>query len=347
MLIHNDGNMEDTMRPGIVCGLLALGLVGASSRSSYAAAPHFRCRDDGTFKIVILGDPQDDAQMDPRTTMLMEQILDAEKPDLVVIAGDCIAGGECKTEEQVLQAISHVAYPMEQRKIAWAIVFGNHDQEHYPATKLGKEEVFGIYQSYPHNVNTRGSKEIHGVGNSNLLIWDYAGEHPIFCLWLIDSGDYAPKRIGGYDWVHTDQVCWYYHTSSKMERRYGRKIPGLMCLHTPLCEFTEMALNSDISGDRCEPECSAKINSGLFAAVLDRGDVKGIFCGHHHINNYMGEWMGIKLGYVSSVGYAPYNLPDDDPRSTHSRGGRVFLINQSDPESFTTWLRFPDGSTDQ
>ncbi len=319
-------------------------LLLASMQGANAAKPALKCSAAGLFKVVMFSDTQDDENMDPRTTALMEKILDIEKPNMVVIAGDCISGGDCDTAEQVRQAISHVAYPMEKRKIPWAIVFGNHDQEHAAKTKLGKADVIKIYASYPSNLNDQWNRKIHGVGNNNLLIRNAAGDRPVFCLWLIDSGDYAPQSIGGYDWIHPDQVDWYRQTSKGMELKYGRKIPGIAYFHIPLREFTEMAIGTKIEGDRNEPECPAAVNGGFFAAALDRGDIKGIFSGHDHINNYIGEWMGIKMGFDSSAGYASYNLPDNDPKVNRSRGGRVFLIQESDPWNFKTWMRYTDGS---
>lgn len=38
-------------------------------------------------------------------------------------------------------------------------------------------------------------------------------------------------------------------------------------------------------------ELPSMINGGFFAAVV--GDVKGIFCGHDHINNHVGLWRGV------------------------------------------------------
>jgi len=34
-----------------------------------------------------------------------------------------------------------------------------------------------------------------------------------------------------------------------------------------------------IVGERNEEECPGPINSGMFSAILERGDVKGVFCG--------------------------------------------------------------------
>lgn len=311
-----------------------------------ALKPVLKCGADGTFKVMMYSDVQDGPKMDSRATALMEKLLDTEKPDVVIVGGDCIAGDTCNTVDELKQAISHVAYPVEKRNIPWAIVFGNHDQEHFPKTQLGKAEVMKIYQSYPHNLNVQGSKSIHGVGNDALLIKDNAGEQPIFSLWLVDSGEYSSGATEGYDWIHTDQIAWYVQTSKKMEARYKQKIPGIMFLHIPLREFTEMTSTGKFKGDRNEPECPGRVNSGMLAAIVERGDVKGVFCGHDHTNNYVGEWLGVQLGYDGSIGYYSYNLPDDSPKLARGRGARVFVVNASNPRNYKTWMRFSNLTTE-
>lgn len=323
---------------------LVLILALAIFAQAQAAKPELKFRPDGTFKIVQFSDIQDGAKLNPKATALMNQILDAEKPDLVIVTGDCIAGYSINTPDEVNQAIACVAAPMEERKIAWAITYGNHDAEHQDRTKIDKDGMLKIYQSYPCNVNVRGDKRIHGVGNTDLLIKGNDGK-PAFVAWLIDSNMYAPKEIGGYDWIHTDQVYWYVQTSIALEKKCGHKVPGIMYFHIPIREFSDMYAAGKAVGDRREGEGAAKYNSGLFAAVLDRGDVTGIFCGHDHVNNYVGEWQGVRLGYDAAIGYASYNVKDDDPTVGTGHGGRVFEINEKDPAHWKTWMRFVNGTT--
>jgi len=309
-----------------------------------AADTTLKCRPDGSLTVVMFSDTQDDEEMDPRTTVLMEQVLDTEKPDMVIIGGDCISGGDCEGVDQVKKAISNVAYPMEKRKIPWAIVFGNHDQEHFSKTNMNKEAVMKLYESYPYNRNSGWARGISGVGNKDILVQGTSGK-PTFALWLIDSQEYAPKSIDGYSWIRPDQVAWYCQTSKALEKKHGQKIPGLMFFHIPLREFSELAATGKIEGSRFENEAASKVNSGLFSAILEREDIKGVFCGHDHVNNYIGDWMGVKLGYDGSVGFNTYSLPADHPKVKQARGGRVFVIQQSDPANFKTWMRFEDGST--
>lgn len=318
-------------------------IILALASAAYAGKPVLTCRPDGTFKVAMFSDLHHSQPIEPGTAAAMGKVLDQEKPDFVVIGGDALSGGGCDTVADVKRAIAAVAEPMEQRKLPWAIVFGNHDQEHFERTHLDKRGVLAIYASYPHNLNVPGDPKLHGAGNDCLLVKGSDGK-PAFALWLIDSGMYAPKPVGGYDWIHVDQVNWYVETSKGLEAKYGRKVPGLMFFHIPLLEFGQMVADKKFLGERNEPECPANVNSGMFAALLDRGDVQGVFCGHDHTNTYVGDWHGIRLGYDYSAGYDGYSLKDGDPRAKRGRGGRLFIMSPGHP--FTTWIRFEDGSLD-
>lgn len=305
---------------------------------------------DGKFKIVQFNDTQDDENIDRRTIELMEKVLDTEKPDFVVLNGDNITGG-CDTPAEMKQAINNVAQPMEQRGIKWAITYGNHDEDSTPKSGLNEEDMLEIYMSYKYNMNKLGVKDITGTGNMNLLIKNSKGTDAAFNLWLLDSGRYAPNTIAGqdfhgyptWDWLRFNQVSWYYETSKKLEQQWGHKVPSLVFIHIPLWEHRYMwfasvdgrtdqhhanAVNKHtIVGERNEEECPGPINSGMFSAMLERGDVKGVFCGHDHVNTYMGNYYGILLGYSGNTGFGTYGLPGAD--RNRLRGARVFNLDEN------------------
>jgi hypothetical protein len=62
---------------------------------------------------------------DPRTIAFIESILDIEKPDLVILAGDQLHHGIADTET----ALYKVLAPIIKKSIPFAAVFGNHDDE--------------------------------------------------------------------------------------------------------------------------------------------------------------------------------------------------------------------------
>ena len=49
-----------------------------------------------------------------------------------------------------------------------------------------------------------------------------------------------------------------------------------------------------------EEACAPKLNTGMFAAMKESGDVMGIFVGHDHDNDYAVMWKGILLAYGRS-----------------------------------------------
>jgi len=305
---------------------------------------------DGKFKIVQFNDTQDDEHIDRRSIQLMEKVLDNEKPNFVVLNGDNITGG-CNSELEMRQAMNNVAQPMEQRGIKWAVTFGNHDEDSTSYGGLDEEAMLKFYMAYKYNVNQPGATDINGTGNMNLLIRDSAGKKAAFNLWLLDSGRYAPKTIAGqdfsgyptWDWIRFNQVDWYYETSKKLEQQFGYKVPSLMFIHIPLWEHRFMWFDSvdsrteadharavakhQIVGERNEDECPGPFNSGMFSAMLDRGDVKGVFCGHDHVNTYMGNYYGILLGYSGSTGFGAYGLPGAE--RNRLRGARVFNLDEN------------------
>ncbi|MBM7585630.1 3',5'-cyclic AMP phosphodiesterase CpdA [Bacillus pakistanensis] len=337
---------------------LTLGSVGLPSdllgeNTAYAKKHQnakLKFNQDGKFKVVQFNDTQDDERIDRRTIELMEKVLDSEKPDFVVLNGDNISSG-CDTALEMKQAMNNVVQPMEKREIKWAVTFGNHDEDSTPNSGVDEEAMLKFYRSYKYNCNEPGEKNLTGTGNMNLLIKNSKGNKAAFNLWLLDSGRYAPKSIAGqsfegyptWDWLRFNQVNWYYETSKKIEKESGKKIPSLVFIHIPLWEHRNMWFASvdertdanhavalerhSIVGERNEDECPGPVNSGLFSAMLERGDVKGVFCGHDHINTYAGNYYGIMLGYGGNTGFGTYGLPGAE--RNRLRGARVFNLDEN------------------
>ncbi|GAA2889637.1 metallophosphoesterase family protein [Microbacterium esteraromaticum] len=345
---------------GAVTAALPLSAANAAAAASTSGpasgrpgprAPRLRFRSDRTFKVVQFNDTQDDERTDQRTVELMEKTLDQEKPDFVVINGDVITGG-CETRLAVKQAINNVVSPMEARRIPWAVTYGNHDEDSLPQSGVDEAGMLEIYRSYDFNVNAESTRGLTGTSNTIVPIASSSRKNrEAFALWLIDSGRYAPSKINGqnfdgyptWDWLRMDQVSWYREQSQGLEKRLGRKLPGLMFIHIALWEHrfmwwggvdTRTAADAargkarhGIVGERNEDECPGPFNSGMFNAILERGDVKGVFVGHDHINDYVGDYYGVKLGYAPGTGFGAYGLAGAE--RNRMRGGRVFELTEN------------------
>lgn len=310
--------------------------------------------EDGKFKILMMSDIQDyvnDSKptLNQKTVTLMNAALDTEDPDMVVINGDQIGGN--MNAEQVQSLITQIAQPFEKRQIPWLVTFGNHDEDATTALNQGWNKIkqLAFYRSFSYNINrasmsgvqgyTRNGKNTIAVGDMYQLIYDQNGEKPIYNVWALDSNRYddSGTGIGGYDWIRPGQIQWYTNTSKLLEEKYGSKLNSLMFFHIPTPEWGAMWANKDkfqVTGEKNENECPANVNSGMFTAALDRGDVKGMFAGHDHVNNYIGNYYGIYLGYDANIGYQTYGL--GGAANDRLRGFRVFELDQSNLETFET-----------
>ncbi|WP_318615699.1 metallophosphoesterase family protein [Sporosarcina sp. YIM B06819] len=286
-------------------------------------------RQDGSFKIVQLTDlhigANDGNPADVRTFKGITEIIQHEMPDLIVITGDLIwseAEGSDQSYRRVLDYVSQWGIP-------FAIVYGNHDSE----ANITREELFEIQKGYELSIAERGPENIHGVGNYTLTVQS-ANEEEGAVLYFLDSGAYAPKNIGNYGWIHSDQVSWFTAESRKYADASTKQLPALAFFHIPLPEYKEVLEVGKVSGHKLEQVCSPQVNSGLFAAILEAENVMGTFVGHDHDNDYCGELHGISLCYGRSAGYNVYGALE--------RGARVIKLFEGE-HRFESWIRQDNG----
>ena len=101
---------------------------------------------------------------DNLTSTLLAKVLDAERPDLVVFTGDQLNGqGTSWDTKSVLAKFAKV---VTQRKIPWASVFGNHDDE----DREDRRDQARYLRGLPHSLVQEGPTDIHGVGNYVLKV---------------------------------------------------------------------------------------------------------------------------------------------------------------------------------
>lgn len=103
-----------------------------------------RANSDGTFKIVQIsdthmvtgvgkcsdaidanGEPLPPSEADPLTIKFLGAILDLEKPDLVILAGDQLHHDIQDSQTTLFKVVA----PLIERRIPYATVYGNHDSE--------------------------------------------------------------------------------------------------------------------------------------------------------------------------------------------------------------------------
>ncbi|MFD0618560.1 metallophosphoesterase family protein [Paenibacillus sp. GCM10027629] len=288
-------------------------------------------REDGKFTIVQITDlhingvyPKKDIQ----SLTLIEQILADQQPDLIVFTGDIISSMDVEDQEGTFRRAIDGAV---QSEIPFAVIYGNHDSE----KGITREQLNHILTEFDNSLSENGPEDIHGIGNYVLTVAGSASEADAAVLYFLDSGNCAPESIGGYEWIHPDQVQWYRQESTKLTEKNGGPLPALAFFHIPIPEYNQVWLQGRVEGIKGEEVCCPKLNSGLFTAMLEMGDVMGTFAGHDHDNDYVGELHGIQLCYGRVTGYSTYG--------ELVRGVRVITLLEG-KRKFDTWLELDQRS---
>lgn len=260
----------------------------------------------------------------------MAEVLDAERPDLVVFTGDVVFAKPARL------ALDKALEATIERGIPFAITWGNHDDEH----DMNRRELTDYVATKPRSLNAT-AEGIAGTANYTLTIKSANGKQNAAAIYIFDSNAYSTlKNIKGYGWIKHEQVEWYRKLSSTLtSSNNGKPLPALAFFHIPLPEFHEAVRNEGalFVGTRKEGACSPAINTGLGAAMLECGDVMGVFVGHDHVNDYVVNWNGILLGYGRYTGgNTVYN---DIPGGN---GARVIELTEGE-HTINTWIRIAGG----
>ena len=290
---------------------------------------------DGKFKIVQFTDTHvvsGDARSDRALKNIVE-ILDSEKPDFVIHTGDIIYGEPAR--ESLMTALK----PLVDRGIPFAVALGNHDSDF----SLSRAEIYELISSISGNVNTQADDKLTGYSNDILTLAGKDGVDRV--IYLFDSGnrDYpGGEKMWGY--IHSDQIDWYRAASSYFTAQNGGKpVPSLAFFHIPVPEFNQ-ALNDrkaiSFWGNLGEEPASPKLNSGLYLAMREQGDVQGIVCGHDHNNDFVMKWKGFFFIY------GRYGGGDTVYNDLKPNGARVFEFTKGD-DGFRTWIHLSDGRIEQ
>lgn len=330
---------------------LVLALGGVLCVPVYARGTNqLRYGADGKFTIMQIADTQDDDTPQESMMLFIAKALDEVKPDLVIFTGDNVVGVNADAKE--VAGITALTAPLVERSIPFTLTFGNHDHE----SGISEERQLEIYQSIPGCLAYDAVPELYGTGTHNLTILSSDGQRVVNNLWLIDSNEYD-NELGGYDYVHEDQIQWYKSTANSLKTANGGKsVPSLNFQHIIVPEIYDFMywapfdtkispkfngsprvpiiklsnyFTGKFKGAIMELPCPSKTNSGQYQAWLDQGDVMAAFFGHDHINEFTANRDGIDLVNTPSPTFNSYG-------SYYTRGVRVIELDENNPDTYST-----------
>lgn len=273
------------------------------------ARPTLKEDSSGKFKIVQLADlhmgvginkcedefpKHEHCEADPKTIEFVKKVLELEDPQLVVFTGDQIMGDRSiqDSETTLLKAIA----PVVKRKIPWAMVWGNHDDE----GSLTRWELSELATNLPYSLFQIGTKDtknnLFGVGNYYIQAQANDSDDLIATFYFLDSHKYSKTKISpGYDWIKESQWDYFedlYNNKLKLSIQSSHKLHVSMAFfHIPLPEYLNLDSKrrpneqNQIVGTFKEGVTAPRYNSGGLN-VLQKLGVSVTSCGHDHCNDY-------------------------------------------------------------
>ena len=300
----------------------------------HAQKPVLRFNEDGQFKIAQFTDMHISVdrsdycnEQAEKTFARLSRVANHEKPDFIVFTGDIVTRGNSgKGWQRLLDSLNTY-------KIPFCVVFGNHD----PEPGLTREEMSKLISSSPYSVNQLNSAG--QLADIDLDVLCSKENKPAMALYCMDSNDYSPnKSWGKYAWFSTDQIQWLRNSCvNKAQANGGNVLNSLAFFHICLVEYTAAIENpkNQRVGRKAESECPGALNTGMFAAMVETGNIMGVFVGHDHDNDYVVVEKGVALGYGRFSG--------DDTTYNNLRPGVRFIVAQEGERNFDSWILEDDG----
>ncbi|CAI7659232.1 unnamed protein product [Penicillium viridicatum] len=281
-------------------------------------------------------------EADPRTLEFVERLLDEEKPDMVVFSGDQVNG---ETAPDAQSALYKSVKLLVDRKIPYAAIFGNHDDE----GDLNREQLMTIYEDLPYSLAAAGPEDIDGVGNYVVEVLDWGkSTHSALTLYFLDTHSYSPdeRQFRGYDWIKPSQTRWFKNTAQSLRRKhqeYNHIHMNVAFIHIPLPEYR--AQGKYFKGAWMEPPTAPGFNS-RFKDALEEEGVLFVSCGHDHVNDYCmldqdeNSKPSLWMCYGGGAGLGGYGGYDDFVRRV-----RFFDFDRG-PGRVSTYKRLEWGQTE-
>ena len=289
-----------------------------------------RFSENGEFKIVQFTDTHYKWGKKASNAAIecISEIVDAEKPDLVVFTGDQVYS------DSVALSLRTLVAPLSERNIPFVTIFGNHDSE-FDCTHA---QMYDVIRSMPENM----LPERDGVDSPDFMLKVYPQDttRVAAALYFMDThSKSAVPGVHGYAWLLSDQIAWYRNQSDFLTILNGNvPVPSLAFVHIPIPEYA-LALNADkvaMIGTCKESPCVSVLNSGMFTALKEQGDIMGVFCGHDHDNDFAIMYHDVLLAYGRySGGNTVYNHLGEN-------GARVIVLTENE-RNFKTWIRLRGG----
>jgi predicted MPP superfamily phosphohydrolase len=264
---------------------------------------------EGRFRILQLTDTHfgtptaENRLKDEGTRKLIRSLVDDNTPDLVFHTGDFINNDKENAEHTAIGFMNDLGAP-------WAVALGNHDHANGKAGQISFDDYYSRMKN-----SLSGFKTKPGGGKDQCYRIDLrVGRKPAFAsIFAFNCGDPQSGMI-----INATQTAWF-EEQIESDKKAGRTQPIIVMQHIPTVEFKTLFDQKLAIGRKGEDVCFELDKGEIFSRYVASGRVKAIFCGHDHVNDYIGALQGIRLVYGRCSGFSGYG--------DWQRGGRTIDLN--------------------
>ena len=294
--------------------LVAFLLLFGFSVSAFAADLQFRA--DGTFRILLIADPQDDEMPEPDMAPLIEAAIRKSDPDLIVVLGDLVEDSDVnaytdesgkshdlsydETLENCRTAIRFVFAPILASGVPYTAVLGNNDYK----SGISAQDWYALLQDQNGILLPQTVENADGRIDNRLSVCGTDGREALR-LFTMDTGKKGVTR---------EQIRAF---EQKNDRR---DLPAVVFQHIPVDEagylwrfcfpwdegaiargsFFHLKLNTRIARGNDNGKLWDGNISRQFLSWKKCGNVIGAYFGHVHNISVEGVWCGVRMGMVYS-----------------------------------------------
>ena len=280
----------------------------------------FRIMQLTDLHLVRTGDGPEQRELD-----MIRNLIALERPDFVAVTGDLSLSDTSDCCYRVFCDF------MDSFGIPWAYAMGNHDGELGP----GYEALEQILYWSSTCLYRHGMPHLASHGTYTITLVEGKGD-PVWVLYFLDT------HAEGY--LSHEQKLWYLARRDEINRDAGRTVPALTFMHIPFREYQKV-WDAGAPGIRMEGICAMGNDNGMLRAMQEKGDMRGVFVGHDHVNDFAGMYNGILLAYgrgscngeqyIGGIKRGGYIYPGYIP------GCRMIVLQR---DSFETYVRLEDGT---
>ncbi|MHA1732727.1 MAG: metallophosphoesterase [Promethearchaeota archaeon] len=178
-----------------------------------------------------------------------------------------------------------------------------------------------------------------------------------FALEVVAPGEVEPaldlyvlNSRGSYH-IPPKVMAWMRDRVARRGMDPGDRVPALCFYHVPNYEYHLVWESGQAHGFKKEPVCHGRDDGRVhrFFKSLGPGVVRACFVGHDHVNDYWGEWEGIRYVYGRKTGLGGYGSSATEPgpgeKAVRVGATLIEVETRGTDFEFTHRTVFEDGST--